>query len=150
MCAATTRDITGSYLMPSLEHATVADAMHPGLLTYDRDTPLTELARMMATRHVHCIAVTDERESDGAFISGIVSDLDLVEAGLRGGAEPTAGEIARPSPMTVESTMPLREAVTLMVAKGVAHVIVTEPLTGRPIGVLSTLDVAGVLAWGQA
>lgn len=147
---AATRDITGSYLMPSLEHATVADAMHPGLLTYDRNTPLTDLARMMATKHVHCIAVTDERERNGAFICGIVSDLDLVQAGLRGGAEPTAGEIAHPSPVTVESTLALREAAGMMVAQDIAHLIVVEPRTHRPVGVLSTLDVAGILAWGQA
>ena len=147
---AATRDITGSYLMPSLEHATVADAMHPGLLTYDRETPLTDLARMMATRHVHCIAVTDEREPTGAFICGIVSDLDLVQAGLNNGSEPTAGDIARPYPVAVESTTPLREAATLMVAEGAAHLIVADPRTRRPVGVLSTLDVAGVLAWGRA
>lgn len=145
-----TREITGSYLMPALEHATVADAMHPGLLTYDRGTPLTDLARMMATKHVHCIAVTDERGHDGASICGIVSDLDLVQAGLRGGAEPTAGEIAHPSPVTVESTLALREAAGLMVEQDATHLIVTEPTTGRPVGVLSTLDVAGILAWGQA
>lgn len=145
-----TRDITGSYLMPALEHATVADAMHPGLLTYDRDTPLTQLARMMATKHVHCIAVTDDRDSSGAFICGIVSDLNLVQAGLDGGAEPTAGDIARRPPVSVESRTPLREAARLMVANDATHLIVTEPRTGRPVGVLSTLDVAGILAWGQA
>jgi CBS domain-containing protein len=30
----------------------------------------------------------------------------------------------------------------------VTHLIVAD--SGRPIGILSTLDVAGVLAWGRA
>ncbi|MHB1570906.1 MAG: hypothetical protein ACYC0H_17120 [Solirubrobacteraceae bacterium] len=47
----------GSYLMPSLEHATVADAMHPGILSCEADAPLIEVARAMATHHVHSIAV---------------------------------------------------------------------------------------------
>ena len=29
----------GSYLMPSLEHATVSDAMHPGILSCDLTRP---------------------------------------------------------------------------------------------------------------
>jgi CBS domain-containing protein len=42
----------GSYLMPSLEHATVADAMHPGILSCHADASLTDVARIMATHHV--------------------------------------------------------------------------------------------------
>ena len=47
----------GSYLMPSLEHATVSDAMHPGILSCEPDANLSEVARMMARQHVHCIVV---------------------------------------------------------------------------------------------
>lgn len=47
----------GSYLMPSLEHATVADAMHPGILSCQADATLTDVARIMGTHHVHSVAV---------------------------------------------------------------------------------------------
>ena len=30
-----------------------------------------------------------------------------------------------------------------------SHAIVVEPRTDRPVGVLSTLDIAGILGWGQ-
>ena len=40
----------GSYLMPSLEHATVSDAMHPGILSCEPDATATEVARLMAER----------------------------------------------------------------------------------------------------
>jgi CBS domain-containing protein len=46
--------------------------------------------------------------------------------------------------------MPLRDAVQEMLAHRVSHVIVADPAAQRPVGVLSTLDVAGVLAWGEA
>ena len=36
----------GSYLMPSLEHATVSDAMHPGILSCEPDATATEVARL--------------------------------------------------------------------------------------------------------
>ena len=31
---------------------------------------------------------------------------------------------------------------------GTSHAVVVEPRTGRPVGVLSTLDIAGILGWG--
>ena len=45
--------------------------------------------------------------------------------------------------------MPLREAGELMLARGVSHLVVIEPGVQRPIGILSTLDIAGALAWGE-
>jgi CBS domain-containing protein len=46
--------------------------------------------------------------------------------------------------------MPLRDAGDLMLTHGVSHLIVVDPATQRPTGVLSTLDIAGILAWGEA
>ena len=46
----------GSYLMPALEHATVSDAMHPGIVSCELDATSSEIARLMATHHVHSIA----------------------------------------------------------------------------------------------
>ena len=48
MSATTPKNPHGSYLMPSLEHATVADAMHPGIMTCEPDARATDVARMMA------------------------------------------------------------------------------------------------------
>lgn len=137
----------GSYLMPSLAHATVADAMHPGLHSCAPDAPLTEVARMMASNHVHCIAVTGHGD---ALVWGIVSDLDLLRAGISSGPESTAGDLAAQPVPNVQTTTPLREAAELMLRHGSTHVIVIDPLTERPVGILSTLDIAGVLAWGEA
>jgi CBS domain-containing protein len=44
----------------------------------------------------------------------------------------------------------LREAGELMLAHGVSHLVVTQPGTQSPIGILSTADIAGVLGWGEA
>jgi CBS domain-containing protein len=46
----------------------------------------------------------------------------------------------------VASIDPLERALQLMVEDEVTHLIVLERHTGRPIGVLSTLDVASALA----
>lgn len=152
MSVTTALPYRGSYLMPSLEHATVSDAMHPGILTCQPDVSLTEVARMMATHHVHCIvamgAVHDAPMESLAW--GIVTDVDVMRAGIRAGGEPTARELARQPVVAVEPTMPLREAGEAMLANSVTHLVVVEPGSHRPIGVLSTADIAGVLAWGEA
>jgi CBS domain-containing protein len=142
----------GSYLMPSLEHATVSDAMHPGILSCEPDATATEVARLMATEHVHCVAVVgiSYEESPQCFVWGIVSDLDLIAAGIRDGLERTARDLAGQPIITVTPSMPLRDAGELMLTHRVRHLVVTDAEAGRPIGILSTLDVAGVLAWGEA
>lgn len=41
-------------------------------------------------------------------------------------------------------------AAELMRERGIAHLLVRDPESGRPTGMLSTLDVAGILAWDEA
>jgi CBS domain-containing protein len=151
MSGSTIQAYHGSYLMPRLEHATVSDAMHPGILSCEADTPLTDVARLMAMHHVHCVAVigTSHQPSGEKLVRGIISDLDLLRAGVRGGGDQAASEIAVQPVTSVEPTMPLREAGELMLARSASHVVVIHPDIGRPIGILSTLDIAGVLAWGE-
>ena len=141
----------GSYLLPHLEHATVADAMHPGILSCGADATLTEVARIMSTHHVHCIVVTGpaEDEADESPVWGIVSDFDVVRAGIRPDAPETAAALAQRPVIKVETTAALRDAAELMMTKGTGHVVAVNPQTGHPVGILSTLDIAGVLAWGE-
>jgi CBS domain-containing protein len=141
----------GSYLTQSLEHATVSDAMHPGILSCEPDATLTEVAQMMATHHVHCVAVVGiSHEQPECFVWGVISDLDLVRAGIDDGRSPGARALATQPIVVVEPGMPLREAARQMLERGVSHVVVSDSIGERPVGVLSTLDVAGVLAWGEA
>jgi len=109
------------------------------------------VARVMATHHVHCVAVVGiSHGKPECFVWGIISDLDLLAAGIREETETTARDLAAQPVITVRPSMPLREAGEAMVRNGVSHLVVIDGETGRPIGILSTLDVAGVLAWGEA
>ena len=141
----------GSFLLPHFDHATVGDAMHPGILSCDADATLTEVARMMSSHHVHCIVVEgiSDSEGEGSPVWGIISDLDLVRAGIGDDPPQTAGELGQHPVVRVNTTAPLREAAELMLAKATSHVVAVNPETRRPVGILSTLDVAGVIAWGE-
>jgi CBS domain-containing protein len=152
MSTETMQTYTGSFLTPTLSHATVAEAMHPGIVRCEPGASLTEVARMMATHHVHCIVVmgTVHDAPMESLAWGIVTDLDLLRAGIRGDEEQTARSLARQPVVTVEPSTPLCEAGELMLGQGVSHLVVVQPASHRPIGVLSTADIAGVLAWGEA
>ncbi|HSD81850.1 MAG TPA: CBS domain-containing protein [Solirubrobacteraceae bacterium] len=141
----------GSFTVPHLEHAVVADAMRHGVLSCPPEFPATVVARIMATQHVHAVIVEGVRPAGGAaehLVWGVISDMDLMAAARGGADELTAGDLAVTEPVTVEPSLPLPEAVRLMIEHRTAHLIVAE--RGRPVGVLSTLDIAGVLAWARA
>jgi CBS domain-containing protein len=152
MSDTTTQFQRGSFLVPTLSHATVADVMHPGILCCDPNASLTKVARVMALDHVHCVAVMAlARDGSGeSLVWGMISDIDVLEAGLEDGAEPTARTLAKQPVITVRPNTPLREAGQAMVDNAVTHLVVVDPETQRPIGIISTLDIAGVLAWGEA
>jgi CBS domain-containing protein len=147
----TTSPPRGSFLMPSLQHATVSDAMHPGILACEPDATLTEVAQMMATYHVHCVAVVGiSHEEPQCGVWSVISDLDLVRACIGDGHTQSARAIAQQPLVSVEPSMPLRQAGELMLTHGISHLVVVEPGSQRPTGILSTADIAGVLAWGEA
>ena len=52
--------------------------------------------------------------------------------------------------LTVAPDEALERAAQMMLEHRATHLVVVDPETDRPLGVLSTLDVAGVLAWGRA
>jgi CBS domain-containing protein len=134
---------------PALEHVRVADVMHPGIVACTADTPLRDVARIMAEHRIHCVAIVDV-EGAGAGAWGIVSDLDLVGAAAAGGVDaPTAGDVAAREARTISDDDVVERAVQLMSEDQVAHLVVVGAATGRPVGVLSTLDVAGLLAWHE-
>src|SRR5947209_10730274 len=135
----------GSYLMPSLTNTTVSDAMHPRILACEPDASLQEVAQMMATHHVHCVAVvgiSDEEPPCGVW--SVISDLDLVRAGVADEEPPTARAIAQQPLVTVEPSVPLRAAGELMLTPAISHLVVISPESQRPIGILSSADIAGV------
>jgi len=138
----------GSYLTPRLESARVADAMRHGILSCPADAYLRDAARTMSSHHVHTIVVTDP--ADGSPW-GILSDTALLSALLDGHGEGRMlSEVADRDLSTISSAEPLTAAAELMRDRGIAHLVVRDAESGRPTGMLSTLDVAGILAWGEA
>jgi CBS domain-containing protein len=128
------------------QHARVEDAMHRGVITCAKDTPLLEAARTMAELGVHCIVVTDEAErAEPGAPWGVLSDLDLVAATVRRVEDESAGTAAASPVVTVSPQETLDRAAQLMLEHSTDHLVVVDPLELRPVGVLSTLDIAAVV-----
>jgi CBS domain-containing protein len=136
-----------SHRIRSLEELRVMDAMHPGMVTCPPDTPLRTVARMMASYRIHAILVhADEDASDGERW-GVVTDTDLVRVAREVDLdEVAAGRIAGTPVLVVTTVDPLEHAIQLMVEHEVTHLVVVERHSARPLGILSTLDVARALA----
>jgi CBS-domain-containing membrane protein len=126
--------------------ATVAGAMHEGVFTCPPEAPLRTVAAMMAEHRIHCVVVFGGADgSEGAPVWGVVSDLDLVASTADLSVRAAATAAATPA-VTIAPDEPLGRAAQLMTEYGTAHLVVVDPATTRPTGVISTLDVARALS----
>jgi CBS domain-containing protein len=129
----------------SLANTRVSDAMRHGVLTCQAETTLRVVAKMMAEHRIHSVVVTNiDGVSESAW--GIVSDIDLLGSVPEDVDERTAGDVAGTELLTVAPDESLERAAQMMAEHEVTHVVVVSG--ERPIGVLSSLDVAASLARG--
>jgi CBS domain-containing protein len=129
----------------TLAQARAHDVMHPGVVTCTADALLPTVARSMAEHHTHCVAVAGIEHPGQHLTWGLISDMDLVRAVHRGALAEPAARIARTNPIAVEETESLDRVAALMVEHDTRHVVVVGR-SGLPSGMVSTLDVAGILA----
>jgi len=131
-----------------LHRTTVADAMTAGLISCAPETSLSGVARLMTRHRIHAVFVFDygHEDDESAELWGLVSDLDLVAAAPGDFAARTAADTAVTPLFTVDLDEPVAAAAELMSLHGVSHLAVVDPATRRPAGVVSTLDIAELLA----
>jgi CBS domain-containing protein len=147
-CMSTAVDPTST----SFEAATVADAMTDGMISCPPEATLLHVAELMSRHRVHAVFVFDYGHEDDEDVElwGLVSDLDLVAGAWAGIDRRTAGGSAVTPLVTVRSDDVLKHAAQLMAERGTAHLAVIDPKTKRPIGVISTLDIARVVTESAA
>jgi predicted transcriptional regulator len=128
----------------SPESIRVADAMHRGVVSCSPDARLATVARMMAAHRIHAVVVG---LGEDATEWSLVSDLDLAAAICDGALEhATAGKLASPPNLRVQTDETLARAAQLMREYDTHHLIVVGGDSDRPVGILSTLDIADVVA----
>lgn len=142
----------GSYLTPSFEHALVRDAMRARVLTCDAATPLVTVAQRMAGEHVHALVVVRATDTGGGASErrpwAILTDRDVLRCAARM-EEMTAADVATGELLQVHPDDRLADVADRMLEHGLTHAVVTNADSGRPVGIVSTLDIAGILGWGR-
>jgi CBS domain-containing protein len=117
----------------------VGDIMHKGVIACKPDTPLQEVVRIVADTDVHAIIVVGAQGE----VRGIISHFDLIKCYGTDLQERTAQDIMTATVIDVAPTLPVSEAVKMMVEHDIHRLLVTEmtPTGKKPVGVLSTTDV---------
>jgi CBS domain-containing protein len=129
--------------LPRFETARVTDVMTTGVVSCPPETPLRAVAAIMAKDRIHSVVV---------FAGGperawaLISDLDLMSASSADLDREQAGAVAGTPVVTVGPDERLVRVVQLMAEYQTTHLVVVEPDTNRPVGVVSSLDIARVLA----
>jgi CBS domain-containing protein len=127
-------------------HVTVREAMHTGVVAVPPATPLRDLAATLVDHRVHCAIVsgTKPARSGESLVWTIASDMDILRAVAADRHDATAGEAASTELLIVDAHESLDAAAGQLVVRGVSHAVVVED--DYPVGVLSSLDVAGIIA----
>jgi CBS domain-containing protein len=123
----------------------VRDVMQVGLVASPPDADLETIARTMAEESIHCVFIADvprRNQTGGRRTWGVVSDLDLMHALREGAGTRIASDIAATELVTVDPTDTLETVVRLMTDCGTAHLVVVSAQQGRPVGMISSLDIA--------
>jgi CBS domain-containing protein len=128
-----------------LDNTPVRYSMTEGVVTLSPLATVAEMAGTMVSEGIHAVVVARPlgpgEDPRGSW--GVVSDLDLVSAGRSPGT--TAAELAASPTLSVSPDDSLARAADLMREHRTSHVLVVG-YDGVPLGVVSTLDIARVLA----
>ena len=100
-----------------------------------------EVTRLMKRRHLGCVVVVD-----GGKVSGVFTERDLLTRVVPEGVDPKATPVSKvmtTEPKTVDKSEPLERVFSVLAERRFRHVPITDD--GRPVGMVSLSDFAGVL-----
>ena len=124
----------------------VSDVPPGRLISVDPQTRLSEVARRMRIDDADSVAVMSEDR-----LVGIITERDLVRA-IADGVDPkvaTADIIMSADPATVSADEDVAVVAVKMIRLGVRHLPVVDA-KGRPVGLLSSRNLVGVLDRGKS
>jgi CBS domain-containing protein len=143
--SATVEPYQPRYAGPPFDRAKVHDAMRLGVVTCRPETSLRDVAKIMVSYGIHSTVVADLGADDDRPW-GIVSALDVASAALSDIDGQTARDVASTELVTVSADDTLSHAAQLMSEHEVTHLLAVQPETGAPVGVISALALAAVVA----
>ena len=131
-----------------LDHVTVAQAMHAGVVAVSPYATARELAALMAEHRIHAVVTAGLAHDPGAarhLELRVLTTLDIIAATRAAGSDQRVADLDTGEPVTVAAGQTMADAARLMTERGADHLLVLDA-SGRPAGMVSTLDVAHVAA----
>ena len=118
--------------------------MRPRLPSCTLRTPVMEVARRMQEEGVHHMVVAS---AGSDLIAGSIGELDLLRAVIEGQTEAMASDVmGLEAPPTIAATERLATAVKQMADDHVDFFVVVGGDPARPVGLLSSSELAAYLA----
>ncbi|MEJ8827440.1 CBS domain-containing protein [Variovorax humicola] len=117
------------------------------MVAVDSGSSLVQAASLMREHHVGALIVTS-RAPEGACVTGIVTDRDLVVDVLARGLDGNGikvGELASDKLASLSQDADVPAAIAVMEARGVRRALVTDS-DGRVVGILSLDDLISACA----
>ncbi len=124
-----------------LTGVTVREAMRPGVITCLPDAGPATIATIMVANGIHVVVVAPSPHGTPL----IVTDRELVRAVVEGRESACASDLAGEPAAALTADAGLEDAVAMMAARYVTHVLAMEPSSGTPAGIVSSLDVVAIL-----
>jgi CBS domain-containing protein len=149
----------------SMDRLTAGDVMTTEVRAVRADTPLEEIAQLLATRHISGVPVVEE---DGQVI-GMVSEADLIDEdkraariprtalfgffpvpedvlreAYRGGKHLTADDVMTKKVTTAAEDTPLSRLAGMMITRRINRVPILRD--GKLVGIVSRADLVRALA----
>lgn len=118
------------------------------LVTVAPGQTVRDVVRLMKSKHVGCVIVTE-----GGKVAGIFSERDLVNRVVAEGLDPSSTAVSRVmtrDPVVVGVAQPLEEVFAVLARRRFRHVPIVDG--DRPVGMVSLSDFAAVLreVFGEA
>ena len=126
----------------------VGAVMHRGVINCPSQTPLGEVAALMAEHSVHAVFVDGMARdplNHERLVRGFVTDLDLMRAAGSGRLDAEVGQVTASQILTVDPDEKIERAAQIMAEHDCSHLVVVSPDGAEPLGVISSLDIARAL-----
>lgn len=122
----------------------VIHLMRKGAITCSEDTSIKEVAQVMVVNHIrYCVVATKKNE-----VLGIISARSILKGFDMDLENTKAKDILLPYTFTVTPSTLIKDAIELMSAKKIEHLIVVSDRPGDKmiIGILHAKDILGDMA----
>ncbi len=123
--------------------------MHPGVISCASQTPLGQVAKLMVDHNVHAVFVdglAPGRLTHEPVVQAFLTDRDLMRAAGNGHLDAEAGESITSQMVAIGVDEGLVHAAAVMAREGCSHLVVLSADKRESLGVLSSMDIAAVLA----